>query len=236
MTRQRLRSAAIQSGSTLFACSLVMLGVALLTSASLRSLEDGISLTHNAIDRRLAQRAAEAALHDAAMTLAMVPDQLTIGQALGAHPIGDITGAYFPFGGYLQPGELPAYVLEELPQPDIVNHAQAGNPPPNIYRVTAHGKGRNDLTTIILQADFALQLCKTGTVVIQNPAQEAEQKAEQSAARNTGKNDHGQSAQQDAGRNTEQNIGQDIGRDPQAKPAKCVPGVRRLAWRLLHAT
>lgn len=219
MTRERLRSVAIQSGSTLFACSLVMLGVALLTSASLRSLEDGISLTHNAIDRRLAQRSAEAALHDAAMMLAMVPDQLSIVQALGAHRIGEITGAYFPFGGYLQSSELPAYVLEELPQPDIVNHAQAGNPPPDIYRVTARGKGRNDLTTVILQADFALQLCKTGRGVLQNPVQETEQKTEQNT-------------EQDI----RQDIGQDIGQDPQEKRVKCVPGVRRLAWRLLQAT
>jgi hypothetical protein len=41
---------------TLLACSLVLLGVAMLASASLRSLQDDVSLTYSTIDRLLAQR------------------------------------------------------------------------------------------------------------------------------------------------------------------------------------
>ena len=236
MTRERRRSPDTQSGMTLVACSLVMLGVALLTSASLRSLEDGISLTYNAVDRRVAQQSADAALHDAAMMLAMRPDQPSIAQAQGAHRIGEITGAAFSYGGYLQPYELPDYVIEVLPQPGIVNPGQAVSSAPDIYRVTARGKGRSHLTTVILQADFALQLCNKGTDAQQNPAQEAEQKTEQrtehGAQRSTEQNNRGQSAEQGTLRSAEP----DTGQGTEAHRVKCVPGVRQLAWRLLQAS
>lgn len=213
MTRVIRRTSMIQSpvesGSTLVACSLVMFGVALLTSAALRSLEDRISLTHNAVDRRLAQQAAEAALHDAALTLAMIPDRLTLAEVQGTHRIGEMTGDTYVYGGYLQPCVLPEYVLEVISPSDI-------NP---IYRVTAQGKGYSDTTTVVLQADFAVQLCKTDSDASQTPAQEAEQGQE---------SNRGQSA--------EQSTEPSVGRDSEGKPVECVPGVRWLAWRLLQAT
>lgn len=250
MTRGVLRTAAIpssplsptQSGATLIACALMMFGVAMLTSAALRSLEDGISLTHNAVDRGLAQEAADTALHDAAMTLAMIPDQLTVAKAQGRHRIGELTGETYAYGGYLQPGAPPTYVVEMISQSGTVNHSTAGSTPPDIYRVTAYGQGRSDSTSIILQADFAVQLCKSDSDALQNLVQEPEQGAEQNAGKSTA-----QSAGQSTAHNTLHNAGhgaaqssgrsaaQSAGEDADLQRAVCVPGVRRLAWRMLQS-
>jgi Tfp pilus assembly protein PilX len=223
---------------TLIACALMMFGVAMLTSAALRSLEDGISLTHNAVDRGLAQQAADTALHDAAMTLAMIPDQLTVAEAQGMHRIGDMTGETYAYGGYLQPGAPPAYVVEIISQSGNVNQLLAGSAPPDIYRVTAYGQGRSDSTRIILQADFAVQLCKTDSDALQNPSQEASQGAEQNAGESTGQN-AGQSTasgtSQSAGQSAGQTAAQGAGEDAVPRRAACVRGVRRLAWRMLQA-
>lgn len=215
-----------QSGTTLIACSLVMFGVALLTSAAQRSLEDGISLTHNAVDHRLAQRAAEAALHDAAMMLAMTPDPLTVEEAQGAHRIGEMTGERYAYGGYLQPCEPPEYVLEVVPQPTKANLAHAGIESSEIYRVTARGKGHSDSTIVILQADFAVQLCKTDGDALQNPTQDSEQGAEKNTEERT------EQPEQSAAHTTSQSAAEET----VPKRAACVRRVRRLAWRMLQAS
>lgn len=154
--------ASAQSGVTLVTCSLLMLGVTLLTSASLRSLHEGISLTHANADRRLAQLAADAALHDAATTLSMVPDQLSLAQAQGEHSLGEFTGASFSHGGRMQSGEPPRYLLELLPRPEDAPPAvSAAISAPDLYRVTAWGTGRHTATTVVLQADFERLACHT---------------------------------------------------------------------------
>jgi Tfp pilus assembly protein PilX len=254
MTRGVLRTAAIsssplspaqspaQSGATLITCALMMFGVAMLTSAALRSLEDGISLTHNTVDRGLAQEAADTALHDAAMTLAMTPHQRTVAEVEGAHRIGEITGLSYAYGGYLQPGAPPTYVVEMISQSGTVNHSPAGSTPPDIYRVTAYGQGRSDSTRIILQADFAVQLCKSDSDALQNPVQEPEQGAEQNEGKSTGQStaqsaaqktlhNPGHGAAQSSGRSAAQSAGEDA----DLQRAVCVPGVRRLAWRMLQS-
>ncbi len=221
MKRVMLRISVIQlsgeSGSILLACSLVMFGVVLLSSAALRSLEDRISLTHNAVDRRLAQQAAEAALHDAARTLAMMPEQLTLAEVQGAHRIGELTGETYAYGGYLQPCALPEYVLQLISPSDITN----------IYRVTAYGKGHNDSTTVTLQAEFAVQICKNDSDGLQNTTPELAQDTE----RNTP-----ESALKEAGQSPGRSEVPSTGEGAEIKRAACVPGVRRLAWRLLQAT
>lgn len=221
MTRAVLRTSVIQSsvesGSTLLACALVMFGVALLTSAALRSLEDRISLTHNTVDRQLAQQAAEVALHDAALALAMTPDQLSPAEVQGAHRIGEMTGETYAYGGYLQPCELPEYVLELISASDITN----------IYRVTAHGKGHNDSTTVTLQAEFAVQVCKNDSDGLQNTAPESAQDTERTTPEGT---------VNDAVQNPDQREVLSAGEQADIKRPACVPGVRRLTWRLLQAT
>jgi Tfp pilus assembly protein PilX len=142
-----------QSGVTLVICSLLMLGVALLTSASLRSLHEGISLAHGNADRRLAQMAADAALHDAVTTLSMIPDQLSLAQAQGAHALGEFTGASFSHGERMRSEDTPPAVLAATPAPDI-------------YRVTAWGTGRHTATTVVLQADFERQACHTAAIAM----------------------------------------------------------------------
>jgi Tfp pilus assembly protein PilX len=212
----------------------MMFGVAMLTSAALRSLEDGISLTHNAVDRGLAQEAADTALHDAAMTLAMIPDQLTVAKAQGTHRIGELTGETYAYGGYLQPGAPPTYVVEMISQSGTVNHSPAGSTPPDIYRVTAYGQGRSDSTSIILQADFAVQFCKSDSDALQNPVQEPEQGAEQNAGKSTAQST-AQNTLHNAGHGAAQSAGQSAGEGADLKRAVCVPGVRRLAWRMLQS-
>jgi Tfp pilus assembly protein PilX len=250
MTRGVLRTAAIpssplspvqspaQSGATLISCGLMMFGVAMLTSAALRSLEDGISLTHNTVDHGLAQEAADTALHDAAMTLAMTPHQRTVAEVEGAHRIGEITGLSYAYGGYLQPGAPPTYVVEMIAQSGTVNHSPAGSTPPDIYRVTAYGQGRSDSTRIILQADFAVQLCKSDSDALQNPVQEPEQGAEQNEGKSTGQS-AAQKTLHNAGHGAAQSSGQSAaqsaGEDADLQRAVCVPGVRRLAWRMLQS-
>lgn len=238
--RRIMRMTARQSGSTLVACSLVLLGVALLSSATLRSVEDGTGASLNAIDRLLAEQSAEAALHDAAMTLTMSPEQFAAATALGPHRYGDITGERYPHGGKFQACAPPDYVLELLTQPELINHTSDGGMAPAIYRVTAHGIGRSESTTVTLQAEFALHRCTTGSDASPSGVQEVVQDAEQDAAQSNTAQSTAQSAAQEAGLNPAQNTTpgpvQESSSPTEAKPAPCVPGVRRLAWRLLPAS
>lgn len=215
-----------QSGTTLITCSLVLFGVALLASAAQRSLEDGISLTHNAVDRQLAQRAAEAALHDAAMMIAMIPDPLTVEEARGTHRIGEMTGERYAFGGYLQPYVSPEYSLEVVPRPTSVNRAHAGIESSEIYRVTARGKGHGDSTTVILQADFAVQLCKTDSDALQNPAQDSQHGTEKNTEERT----------EQPGQIAAHSESQSADEEAAPKRAACARRVRRMAWRMLQAS
>jgi Tfp pilus assembly protein PilX len=200
---------------TLFACSLVLLGVAMLASAALRSLQDDVSLTYSTIDRLLAQHAAEAALRDAAATLPMIPKQLTMVQAQGSHHLGDITGERFAQGGPMQSCAVPEYLLEMLPQPPNADPMQTAESSPHRYRVTAKGKGISETTTVILQAEFEAQICAREKNDIAKDVQNGHQNDLQNSVQSSGKNDEKISEQIDA---------------------KCIPHVRRLAWRMLHTS
>jgi Tfp pilus assembly protein PilX len=144
---------------TLLTCSLVLFGVALLASASLRSQQDGISLTYSNIDRLLAQQAAESALRDAAVSLTMIPEDGAIGQALGSHRLGDITGEHFPYGGPGQSCAAPEYFLEPLSQSGSADTTQHEPVAPSRYRVTATGKGISQATMVLLEAEFEALTC-----------------------------------------------------------------------------
>jgi len=200
---------------TLFTCSLVLLGVAMLASAALRSLQDDVSLTYSTIDRLLAQHAAEAALRDAAATLKMIPKNLTIVQAQGRHHLGDITGERFAQGGPMQSCAVPEYLLEMLPQPSNADPVQAEAPSPYRYRVTATGRGVSETTTVILQAEFETQTCTLEKNDIAKDIQNDTQNGIKKSVRSSGKNDEKIAEQIDA---------------------ECIPQVRRLAWRMLHTS
>ena len=196
---------------TLLACSLVLFGVALLASASLRSQQDSISLTYSIIDRLLAQHAAESALRDAAMSLTMMQRNGVIVQAQGLHHFGDITGEHFPYGSPGQSCAVPEYFLELLSQPAGADTTQNKVSDSCRYRVTATGKGLSQATTVTLQAEFEAQMC--------NVTQDSGEKENQSNPRKS----MGSGAQKD-----EQAAGQ--------RDAGCIPNVRRVTWRLLRAT
>ncbi len=210
-----VRSVALHSGMTLLACSLVLLGVAMLASASLRSLQDDVSLTYSTIDRLLAQQAAEAALHDAATTLSMIPKNLTPEQAQGVHHLGDITGAYFAQGGYMQSCSVPEYVLEMLPQSASADTIQPEDSSSHRYRVTAKGRGLSQATMVVLQAEFETQAC----IVEKNDSTKDQP------------NDM-QNGTQDGTKIPVQNDGQ----TSDQVDTDCIPQVRRLAWRILHTS
>jgi len=215
VSRHHLQPVTRHSGMTLFACSLVLLGVAMLASAALRSLQDDVSLTYSTIDRLLAQHAAEAALRDAAATLPMIPKQLTMVQAQGSHHLGDITGERFAQGGPMQSCALPEYLLEMLPQPPNADPMQTAESSPHRYRVTAKGKGISETTTVILQAEFEAQICAREKNDIAKDVQNGRPNDLQNSVQSSGKNDEKISEQIDA---------------------KCIPHVRRLAWRMLHTS
>jgi len=198
-----LRTPALDKGMTLLACSLVLLGVAMLASASLRSIQDDVSLTYSTIDRLLAQQAAEAALQDAAVTLSMIPKSLTILQAQGSHYLGEITGERFAQGGPMQSCSAPEYFLEMLPQASSIDPIQPEVSSPHRYRVTAKGKGLSEATVVVLRAEFEMQPCAIEKISISKDAQHSAQKEEQT------------SDQLDT---------------------ECIPRVRRLAWRVSHAS
>jgi Tfp pilus assembly protein PilX len=188
---------------TLLACSLVLLGVAMLASASLRSIQDDVSLTYSTIDRLLAQQAAEAALQDAAVTLSMIPKSLTILQAQGSHYLGEITGERFAQGGPMQSCSAPEYFLEILPQASSIDPIQTEVSSPHRYRVTAKGKGLSEATVVVLRAEFEMQPCAIEKISMAKDVQHSAQKEEQT------------SDQLDT---------------------ECIPRVRRLAWRVSHAS
>lgn len=215
MSRHHGRPVDRQSGMTLLACSLVLLGVAMLASAALRSLQDDVSLSHSTIDRLLAQHAAEAALSDAAITLPMIPINLTIVQAQGAHHLGDITGERFVRGGPMQSCALPEYFLEMLPQSPNADPMQAEASSAHRYRITAKGKGLSETTTVVLQAEFETQTCTLEKNDIAKDVQNGRQNSEQSSAQRSVQHDEASSEQPDA---------------------ECIPHVRRLAWRVLHTS
>ena len=203
MSCHPLRTPALDKGMTLLACSLVLLGVAMLASASLRSIHDDVSLTYSTIDRLLAQQAAEAALQDAAVTLSMIPKSLTILQAQGSHYLGEITGERFAQGGPMQSCSAPEYFLEILPQASSIDPIQPEVSSPHRYRVTAKGKGLSDATVVVLWAEFEIQPCAIEKISMAKDVQHSAQKEKQV------------SYQLDT---------------------ECIPQVRRLAWRMSHAS
>ena len=203
MSCHPLRTPALDKGMTLLACSLVLLGVAMLASASLRSIHDDVSLTYSTIDRLLAQQAAEAALQDAAVTLSMIPKSLTILQAQGSHYLGEITGERFAQGGPMQSCSAPEYFLEILPQVSSIDPIQPEVSSPRRYRVTAKGKGLSEATVVVLRAEFEMQPCAIEKISMAKDVQHSAQKEEQT------------SDQLDT---------------------ECIPQVRRLAWRMSHAS
>ena len=205
------RRAVFQTGMTLLACALVLFGVALLASASLRSQQDSISLTYSAIDRLLAQQAADSALRDAAMSLSMIPTNGVMVQVQGAHQLGDITGEHFPYGGPAQSCAAPEYFLEILPQSGSADAKSQEAAAPYHYRVTATGWGLSQATKVVLQAEFEAQACAT--------ARDSDARDKQGNSRN-------------GMDNREQND------EPASGPsnADCVPFVRRIAWRIMSAT
>lgn len=217
MNRHVLRSVSQQSGMTLLSCSLVLLGVAMLVSASLRSSQDNISLTYSTIDRLLAQQAAETALSDAAATLLMIPQNLTTAQAQGSHHLGDITGQRFAQGGAMQSSAAPEYFLETLPYLSSADPSQPDVSSPHRYRVTAKGIGLSEMTTVVLQAEFETQTCTVEKIDTAKDTQ------------NDLKNDLQNSLQ----KGTQGGVQSDNKISAQIDTA-CIPYVRRLAWRMLH--
>ncbi len=179
MNRQPWPCTVPQSGMTLLACSLVLFGVALLASASLRSQQDGISLAYSTIDRLLAQQAAESALRDASASLATIPKNGAIVQAPGSYHLGDITGGHFPYGGPGQSCAAPEYFLELLSQPGSGVATQHEAADSYRYRVTATGKGLSQSTMVVLQAEFQARICNA---VQDSGAQNDDQAAGQSDA------------------------------------------------------
>lgn len=227
MSFHPLRSRARHKGMTLLACSLVLLGVAMLASASLRSLQDDVSLTYSTIDRLLAQQAAEAALQDAAATLSMIPENLTIVQAQGSHHLGEITGERFAQGGPMQSCSAPEYFLEILPQASGIDPIQAEASFPHRYRVTAKGKGLSEATVVVLRAEFETQTCAVEKIGMAKDVQRDIQNVPQNAPQNAPQTGL-QSGVQYSTQNEEQASHQ--------LEKECIPQVRRLAWRMLYAS
>jgi Tfp pilus assembly protein PilX len=223
LTRHHLRPVAQHTGMALIACSLVLLGVAMLASASLRSLQDDVSLTYSTIDRLLAQHAAEAALQDAAATLSMIPKNLTIVQAQGSHQLGDITGERFAQGGPLQSCSVPEYFLEILNQASSIDPIQPEVLPLHRYRVTAKGKGLSEATVVVLRAEFEMQTCVVEKISTARDAQ----RDLQNDLKNGLQNDRLIGVQYSAQK--EEKISGQL-------DTECIPQVRRLAWRMLHAS
>ena len=219
MSRYPLRARAQHKGMTLLACSLVLLGVAMLASASLRSIQDDVSLTYSTIDRLLAQQAAEAALKDAAATLSMIPKNLTIVQAQGSHQLGEITGERFAQGGPMQSCSAPEYFLEILPQASSINPIQAEASSPHRYRVTAKGKGLSEATVVVLRAEFETQTCAVEKISMAKDTQPDIQNVPQNDLQN--------------------GVQYSMQKEEQASDqidTECIPQVRRLAWRMLYAS
>ena len=227
MSRYPLRARAQHKGMTLLACSLVLLGVAMLASASLRSIQDDVSLTYSTIDRLLAQQAAEAALQDAAATLSMIPKNLTIVQAQGSHQLGEITGERFAQGGPMQSCSAPEYFLEILPQASSINPIQAEASSPHRYRVTAKGKGLSEATVVVLRAEFETQTCEVEKIGMVKDPQRDMQNVPQNAP---------QTAPQNSLQNGVQYSTQKEEQASHQLEKECIPQVRRLAWRMLYAS
>lgn len=218
MSRYLLRSFPRHSGIALLACSLVLLGVAILASASLRVLQDDVGLTYSAIDRLLAQRAAEAALQDAARAISMTSLDSTIVQVQGSHHLGDITGERFAHGGSLQSCCTPEYFIEALSQPSSTDPVQLGASYLHRYRVNARGKGLSAAITVVLQAEFEAQTCVVPELGMEKDEQKNRQNDFQTILQNST-----QSSLQNDGKITDQ------------PTTKCTPYVRQLAWRVLLA-
>ena len=219
MSRHFLRSFSRHSGIALLACSLVLLGVAILASASLRVLQDDVGLTYSTIDRLLAHRAAEAALQDAARVLSMASQDSTIVEVRGSHHLGDITGKRFAHGGSLQSCCTPEYFIEVLSQSSSADPVQWGASYPHRYRVNARGRGLSAAITVVLQAEFEAQTC----VVPELEVEKDEQKNSQNDVQTSLQNSTQTSLQND-------------GKIPDQPDTKCIPYVRQLAWRVLLAS
>jgi Tfp pilus assembly protein PilX len=235
VSRHPLRARAQHKGMTLLACSLVLLGVAMLASASLRSIQDDVSLTYSTVDRLLAQQAAEAALQDAAATLSMIPENLTIVQAQGSHHLGEITGERFAKGGPMQSCSAPEYFLEILPKASGIDPIQAEASFPHRYRVTAKGKGLSEATVVVLRAEFETQTCAVEKIGMAKDVQRDIQNVPQNVPQNAPQN----APQTGLQSGLQSGVQYSMQKEEQAShqlEKECIPQVRRLAWRMLYAS
>lgn len=142
-----MRSAS--SGLALVPCTLLMLTVLILLSASLQLVRDFQSTILGQADRQVAFYAAEAAMLDAKRHLEKIDDPLSLSGSEMVYEFGSITGDNFPSGGRLQTRHSPVYLLQVL-------SADASE---GVIRITATGTGWFDSTKFSLQADYAVAVC-----------------------------------------------------------------------------
>jgi hypothetical protein len=175
--------------------------------------------------------------------LLMIPKDLTIVQAQGSHYLGDITGERFAKGGPMQSCAAPEYFLEILPLASSIDPIQPKVSSPHRYRVTAKGKGLSEATVVVLRADFEAQTCAVEKISmakdaqrdIQNDQQNGQQNGRQNDLQNDLKNGLQNGFQNDL-QNGVQQSAQKEEKISDPLDTKCIPQVRRLAWRMLYAS
>jgi hypothetical protein len=87
--------------------------------------------------------------------------------------------------------------------------------PPHRYRVTAKGKGLSEATVVVLRAEFEMQTCVGEKISVAKDTQRDIQNDQQYGAQYSAQKEEKISGQLDT---------------------ECIPQVRRLAWRMLHAS
>ena len=140
-------------GMALVTCTIILLGMALISMAAQQIVGDASASAFNVIDRQFAFQSAEAALADARQALFLLSDA-----AVTSHvqTYGALTGNTLPHGDGLQIHQLPGF---QISKNRLVFMQDQTDPDRYFYRVTAAAVGLRSTTQVFLQADFIKPLC-----------------------------------------------------------------------------
>ncbi len=140
-----------QQGATLMSCALLLLVVSLMMLSTERTARQLQASAYAEADTQLARHAAEAALADGELHLALGNDSFPVLCSGAGHVFGSVTGASWSSpdpGG--QP-RRPSYSLVVLSD-DGTN---------GVCRITAYGTGLHENTRAAVEADVAVRRCGT---------------------------------------------------------------------------
>ncbi len=205
----RKRRRRVHQGAALMSCALLLLVVSLMMLSSERTARQLQASAYAEADTQMARHAAEAALADGELHLALGHAPFPALCSGAGHVLGSVTGSVTS-AGLLSSGPTgprpPSYSLNVL----------SDDGRDGVCRITASGTGLHETTRAMVQADIAVRHCGTTLLMSASPPDGEISPSNSSPG----------SSELSPERSSESS--------PEAPPS-CVPQLRRLIWRALDA-